>query len=404
VFIRVHSWLIIFGALTAANCARLSLPTTTAPPATSLLLPVSFASQSASVTGIQFDLQYDSSTLSLSATVGDTARTSGKTLYFEDLAPGQRRFVIVGLSQDPFADGTLINLFANVSSSATGGTYPLKLLNVVATDSSAHAVTVKPVDGSITVQGTAGSGSRLQPDGVLNGASLLPGAVAPGEIVTLLGAGIGPSSPQQPSQSPTSTTLDGTSVLFDETPAPLLYAAPNQVNVIAPYALQNEASTQVQITQAGQPVAQLLISVIASAPAIFTVDGSGVGPGAVLDQDYTLNSPSNPAEKGSVVMLFATGAGQTDPPGADGQITGDTPSKPVLPVSVQIGGLEARVLYAGAAPGMVAGMLQVNCKVPMESPSGYAVSIVLSVGTTSSQAGVTLAIQGPGPRVDHHAR
>ena len=102
-------------------------------------------------------------------------------------------------------------------------------------------------------------------------------------------------------------------------------------------------------------------------------------------------------------MLFATGAGQTDPPGVDGQITGST-QRPLLPVSVRIGGMQARVSYAGAAPGMVAGTLQVNCMVPMESPVGYAIPIVLSVGKTSSQAGVTLAIQGPKPRVVHHAR
>jgi len=56
--------------------------------------------------------------------------------------------------------------------------------------------------------------------------------------------------------------------------------------------------------------------------------------------------------------------------------------------------MQARVSYAGAAPGMVAGTLQVNCMVPTESPVGYAIPIVLSAGKTSSQAGVTLAIQG----------
>ena len=103
-------------------------------------------------------------------------------------------------------------------------------------------------------------------------------------------------------------------------------------------------------------------------------------------------------------MLFATGAGQTDPPGVDGQITGSTLPKPLLPVTVRIGGMQARVSYAGAAPGLVAGALQVNCIVPIESPVGYAIPIVLSVGKASSQAGVTLAIQGPKPRVVHHAR
>jgi uncharacterized protein (TIGR03437 family) len=92
-------------------------------------------------------------------------------------------------------------------------------------------------------------------------------------------------------------------------------------------------------------------------------------------------------------MFFATGAGQTDPPGADGQIAGDTLPKPLLPVTVQIGGLDAKVLYAGAAPGLVAGVLQVNCIVPSDSPSGYAVPIMLTVGNISSPAGVTLAIK-----------
>ena len=366
----------VFAALTAAHCAELSLPTTTAPPVSSLLLPVTFSSQSSFVTGVQFDLQYDSSALSLSATVGESARTSRKTLYLWDLSPGQRRFLIVGLNQDPIVDGTLINLFASVSSNAAGGTYPLQLLNVVGTDSSGLAVTVMAIDGAITVQGTAGSGSRLQPAGVLNGASLLPGPVAPGEIVTLIG-----------------TALDGTGVLFDGTLAPLLYAAPDQVNTIVPYGLHGKTSATLQVTQRGQPVAELLIPVTDTAPAIFTLDGSGVGPGAILNQDYSVNSPSEPAERGSVIMIFATGAGQTEPPGTDGQITGDTLPKPLLPVSVQIGGLDAEVLYAGAAPATVAGVLQVNCIVPMNSPSGYAVPIVLSVGKPSSPAGVTLVIQ-----------
>src|ERR1019366_2914121 len=392
VLIRVHPWLIIFSALTAAHGAQLSIPSATAPPGASILLPVTFASQSAAATGIQFDLQYDNSALSLSATVGEAARTSGKTLSLWDLAPGQMRFLITGLNRNPLVDGTLINLFVNLSPTAASGTYPVKLLNVVGTDSSAQAVTVRAVDGGVTVQGTAGPGSRLQTAGVLNGASLLPGSVAPGEIVTLVGAGIGPASPQMPNGSPTSAVLDGTSVLFDGTPAPLLYAAPNQINAIAPYGLYKKVSTELQVTQRGQAIADLRLSVADAAPSIFTTDGSGVGQGAILNQNSTVNSPSNPAERGSIIIVFSGGAGQTDPPGTDGQIVGDTLPKPLLPVSVQIGGLEAKVLYAGAAPGMVAGVLQVNCTVPLDSPSGYTVPITLSVGSTSSPAGVTLAV------------
>ncbi len=309
-------------------------------------------------------------------TVGAAARAAAKSLNFWDLAPGQRRFVIAGLNQNPLADGVLANLFANVTSTAPAGAYPLKLLNVVASDPSAQAVAVQTVDGAVTVQGSANSGAPLQSAGVLSAASLLPGPVAPGEIVTLLGAG-----------------LSGVTVLFDGTPAPLLYSAPNQVNAIAPYSIRNKASTQLQVVQQGQPLAALSIPVVAAAPAIFTVDGSGVGPGAILNQDYSVNSPSNPAAAGSAIMIFATGAGQTNPPGVDGQLAAAPLPQPVLPVSVQIAGLDAQVLYAGAAPGLIAGMLQVNCLVPLDSPSGLTVPIVLTIGTTPSQSPVTLAIQ-----------
>jgi uncharacterized protein (TIGR03437 family) len=395
--VRVHPWpwVLVLAAFTAANAAQLSLPSLTAPPGASLLLPVTFASQSAAATGLQFDLQYDDSVITLSATVGGAARISSKSLYLWDVVPGQRRFFILGLNRDLVADGALVNLFVNLSPTAPAGPYPLKLLNVVATGSSAEAVTVNAVDGAVAVQGTAGSGARLQPGGVLNGASLLPGPVAPGGIVTLVGAGIGPALPQLPAYSPTSTVLDGTGVLFDGTPAPLLYGAPNQVNAIAPYSIDKKVSTQVQVTQRGQAIADLQLSVADASPAIFTTDGSGVGQGAILNQDATVNSPSNPAAKGSVIVVFATGAGQTDPAGIDGQIAGDTLAKPLLGVTAQIAGLDAKVLYVGAAPGMVAGVLQVNCVVPLDSPSGFAVPIVLFVGKTSSPAGVTVAIATP---------
>jgi uncharacterized protein (TIGR03437 family) len=376
VFRRAHLWLLLLAVWTAGEGAQLSVPTAAGPPGSSLLVPIGFASQSDSVAGVQFDLQFDSTTFGLNATLGNSARAAGKSLYLWQVYPGLWRFLIVGLNQTPLADGALVNLFVNVAAGAFPDTYPLQLLNLVATDPSAQPVATTETDGSIAVQGDGGSGLPLQAWGVLNGASLLPGPVAPGEIVTLFGAAIGPGV-----------------VSFDGVPAPILYGGPDQINLVVPYAVQGKPSTQVQVTQGTQSVAQLQVPVADASPAIFAADGSGSGPGAILNQDYSLNTPSTPAAKGSVVMIFATGAGQTDPPGVDGQMAGGTLPKPLLPVSVKIGGLAAQVLYSGAAPGLIAGMLQVNCVIPAGVASGWTVPVVLTVGTFASPPGVTLAIQ-----------
>jgi uncharacterized protein (TIGR03437 family) len=104
-----------------------------------------------------------------------------------------------------------------------------------------------------------------------------------------------------------------------------------------------------------------------------------------------VNSPVNPAEKGSLVAIFATGAGQTDPPGKDGQVTDAVLSKPLLPVAVRIGGVGAEVQYAGPAPELISGVLQVNANVPQNAPSGATVPIELFVGQGNRAAGVSLA-------------
>jgi len=377
----------------AAFSSQVSLSNQSAAPGTSVLLPVVFASQADSVSGFQFDLQYDSAAMSLSATLGDPARNSQKSLYVADLAPNKKRFLIVGFNQTPIADGPSINLFVNLNQSVANGVYALELSNLAATDPYGNAIPITGDDSTVTVRGMVGQGVRLQQQGVLNGASLLSGPVSPGELITLIGSGIGPASPQQPVTSPSTTVLAGTSVLFDGTAAPILYGAPSQINAIVPFGLSATSTTKLEVLSQGQAIAQLPLAVVTAVPAIFTLDSTGAGPGAILNQDSTVNSPSNPAAPGSVVSVFATGAGQTGPPGVDGQVATVILPSPLLPVSVRIGGLDSQVMYAGAAPGIIAGVIQVNCVIPADVPSGPAVPIVLNVGTASSQAGLTLAIK-----------
>jgi uncharacterized protein (TIGR03437 family) len=131
----------------------------------------------------------------------------------------------------------------------------------------------------------------------------------------------------------------------------------------------------------------------AASPAIFTRDSSGKGQAAIRNQDTSVNSASNPAARGALISLWATGEGLTEPAGIDGKLGGEVLPKPRLPVSVRVGGLEAQVLYAGGAPGMVAGVIQVNVRIPEAVLPGSAVPILLQAGGFSSPSGVTVAVQ-----------
>jgi uncharacterized protein (TIGR03437 family) len=130
-----------------------------------------------------------------------------------------------------------------------------------------------------------------------------------------------------------------------------------------------------------------------AAPGIFTLDSSGQGVGAILNQDGSLHGPLNPAAPGSVIVFYATGEGLTDPPSEDGKIAGSPLPRPVLPVQVIIGGLDAEILYAGAAPGLTAGVMQVNARIPGNLTQRGAVNIVLIVGERSSRPGVVVVVE-----------
>ncbi len=384
------SWTFFVGAPVALS-SQILLASQSATPGTSILSPVAFASQASRVSGVQFDVQYNSSAMNLAATLGDPAKASGKSLFAVDLGPDKKRFLIIGLNQNLIPDGTLINLSVNISLTAPSGVYTLALSNVSGTDPTGNPAEVIGSSGTITVN--AGATATLQPSGILNAGSFLPQSVAPGELVTLLGSGIGPVSVQQPTGSPTNTTLGGTSVLFDDVAAPLLYASLNQINAIVPYRVSGQTATKVTVTAEGRKIAGVDIAVAPTAPGIFTLNSSGIGPGAILNQDLSVNSASNPAAKGSIVVIYATGAGQTNPPGVDGRLTGTILPMPLQPVSVQIGDLPSKVAYAGAAPGLLSGVLQVNAVVPESVPSGPSVPILLTIGTATSQTGVTVAIR-----------
>ncbi len=84
------------------------------------------------MSGVQFDIQYDNSALSLTATLSDLAKSLGKNLYAVDLAANEKRFLIIGLNQTLIADVNLMNLYVKISPNAPGGAYALACPTFVA--------------------------------------------------------------------------------------------------------------------------------------------------------------------------------------------------------------------------------------------------------------------------------
>ncbi len=209
---------------------------------------------------------------------------------------------------------------------------------------------------------------------VSHGASFAASAVAPGLIVSIFGSGLGPQVPAGliVDSGVVATTVQATSVLFDGIPAPLMYVHWNQINAVVPYATEGKGTVRVEVRRAGVTSADFELPVGVANPGLFTRNGVGRGLAAILNEDGTINAADNPAPKGSVVSFFGTGEGQTVPPGVDGLVTAAVTSipRPKAGVVVELGDATVPVEFAGSAPELVAGVMQINVRIPSGAASG----------------------------------
>jgi uncharacterized protein (TIGR03437 family) len=230
---------------------------------------------------------------------------------------------------------------------------------------------------------------------VVNAASYEIAGFSPGSIVSIFGSLLGPETGASFSLNPSGSiapTLAGVSVTVDGAPAIPLFVQNGQINVILPYGIGTQGEANVQVAYQGLTSAQFNIPLMPSDVQLFTVNNIGTGPGSILNQDYSLNSKTNPAAPGSVVSVYGTGAGEVNPPVAAGGVAGDKLSMVALPFSATINGESAIVLYAGTAPGLVYGVYQFNIQLPADLPAGE-LPLVVQVGDSASQANVTLFVK-----------
>ncbi|MEO8126270.1 MAG: IPT/TIG domain-containing protein [Bryobacteraceae bacterium] len=281
---------------------------------------------------------------------------------------------------------------------------PATLLNTATT---LNVVVGNPAPGgdSTSLPLTVGAASVIQ--AVVNTASLLPGDVSPGELITLFGADIGPGTPgiltDADSDGFADTSLGTMTATVDGIAAPLVYVSQNQITLQVPYEVTQGAGKVLSLTKGASPAITTTVMISPTAPGIFCINGSGTGPMAALNFNatsgmYTVNTSANAAKVGDTIVIFATGEG--DYATAISPRTGliFPPTAPPLPQVnplpiVNIGGAAATVSYAGPSVGTLLGVVQLNVVVPAGTTLGAAVPVSITIGGVASQAGATIAVK-----------
>jgi uncharacterized protein (TIGR03437 family) len=279
-----------------------------------------------------------------------------------------------------------VSLVASGLTNLTAGTYT-GTITVTGTNNTTGTATITV---TLTVTTPAPTITAVQ-----NAASGGTGAVSPGEIITITGTALGPATPATltVSNGSVTTSIGGVTVTIGGTPAPLLYVSSGQINAIVPYEVSGLLAPSLVVTYQGQSSNGYALQTVAAAPAIFTQNNSGSGLGAILNQNYTVNGPSQPASRGSTVQVFMTGEGLTTPTHVTGKVNNVTNASqlpvPLLPVSATVGSVPAAVTFAAEAPDFVSGVMQVNVVIPTTVATGN-LPIVITLGTSYSTSNAVM--------------
>jgi uncharacterized protein (TIGR03437 family) len=217
--------------------------------------------------------------------------------------------------------------------------------------------------------------------------------LAPGAFTSIYGTHL--SAGQNPALSlPLANQLGATQVVLGGRALPLQFAADGQVNAVIPYDVP--ANTTQQLIVANGPALSIPQTVVIAPaqPAVFAqADGSGVvfgvAPGASAQIPV---SADHPVSAGYAIVIYCAGLGPVDPAVEAGAAAPSAPpAQTTNPVSVTIGGKDAKVFFGGLVGGF-AGLYQVNAYVPAGIAPGAAVPLIVTVAGFES-APVTIAVR-----------
>jgi uncharacterized protein (TIGR03437 family) len=281
---------------------------------------------------------------------------------------------------------------------------------------SAPSVQSAPLTVNVTLTVTAAP--TPQPSTISSGASLTPGAIAPGEFITIKGVTLGPATPASFSlnaQGGVNSTLAGVQVLFGSVPGTPTYVSATQINVVVPFEIAGNAVTNISVVYQGIQSAPIPQQVVQAAPSIFTFNATGQGQavagnvtgptagtdngpvGGVAITGGTIST--SPIVQGQYFFVYATGGGLTNPASTTGSVNSTTTLMPLMnwtqtsgTVTATVGGMPATITFAGAAPGLINGVYQFDIQAPV-GVSGNALPLAITIDGVSTPAGPTIAVQ-----------
>lgn len=221
--------------------------------------------------------------------------------------------------------------------------------------------------------------------------------LAPGGMITVYGDRLAEAT-EQAAGLPLPTRIGSTRLIMGGRELPLLFVSPGQVNALVPANLPPNTTHQLLVQRAntyGRPVA---LDVGPAQPAIFINSGVSTTQGHIYfvrpgQPQAELAAPASPARVGDVLVIYAAGLGETQPgfPDREGAPTNGPPLSTREAVTLTIGGVDARVDFAGLAPGF-AGLYQINARVPDGVAPGDRVPVRVQVSDQTSPE-VTMAVR-----------
>jgi len=269
----------------------------------------------------------------------------------------------------PCSDGSAGQYLLELNSAATGRVYGTYLNNAVIMDGT-NVWSLSHDPNKILDKALVHPALQPSVTCVANSATFYSGPVAPGELVSIFGPGIGPDEPaslQLDASGKVATDLGGMRVFLNGVSAPLLYVSKNQINAVVPFETSAWTSTNVTVMKNGVALPDVNIPVAKTSPGFFKWPW---GAAIIVNQDGTFNNPSHPAPNGSIVTLYGTGAGILQTAVESGSV-GNGTTRPVQAASAQLGPFDTggsfggtspfmAITYFGDAPTLVQGVVALN--------------------------------------------